>query len=109
MSMQTLNFHRPQSHHNLSSLQQKPSKPCHHVWGPCAADHTHHHARSVHHHHSRSSSTGRSSGRSSSPWDFSSSGSSGSSPIVKKIKDKKEGSTKTKHKRSSTKILPLTP
>jgi len=104
--------HRPHSLHNLSSAS---SRPCHHVWGPCAADHAHHHGRSGGEtQHSRASSTSRTSGRSSSPWGYSSSGSSGSgsgnSPVAKKIRNVKEVKRESNYKRSvNSRMLPSSP
>jgi len=102
--------HRPHSLHNLSSAS---SRPCHHVWGPCAADHSHHHGRSGGEtHQSRASSTSRTSGRSSSPWGYSSSGSSGSSPVIKKIRNVKEVKRDSNYKRSAntvSRMLPSSP
>ena len=77
---------RPRSLHNIasSSMTGLTSRPCRHEWGPCANDHTHHHARSG---ESRASSTGRSSGRSPAQWEHSSSDSSGSGtgPVARKL------------------------
>jgi len=102
--------HRPHSLHNLSSAS---SRPCHHVWGPCAADHAHHHGRSGGEtQHSRASSTSRTSARSSSPWGYSSSGSSGSgsSPVAKKIRNVKEVKRDSNYKRGvNSRVLPSSP
>ena len=84
--------HRPHSLHNLPYITTQGFKPCHHVWGPCANDHIHHHSRTgldTAQRQGRSSNTGRTPGRSSSPWEHSSSGSSGSSPIARKLKHNK--------------------
>ena len=54
------------------------SKRCHHSWGPCPKDFTHH--------SSRSTSMERTTRRSGSPWGYSSSSSSGGSPVVRKIR-----------------------
>eukprot|EP00092_Neocalanus_flemingeri_P064882 GFUD01078809.1.p1 GENE.GFUD01078809.1~~GFUD01078809.1.p1 ORF type:complete len:291 (+),score=87.21 GFUD01078809.1:120-992(+) len=54
------------------------TKRCHHSWGPCPKDFTHH--------SSRSTSMERTTRRSGSPWGYSSSSSSGGSPVVRKIR-----------------------
>jgi len=102
---------RPLSLHNLSYTNNQgatsPYRPCHHVWGPCANDHTHHHSRGgqdeAHNQQSRSSSTGRTSTRSRSPWGYSSSSSSGSSPVARKtMKMKEKLSGNGKYNRTSS-------
>ena len=57
------------------------TKPCHHSWGPCPKD--------LSHHSSRSSITDRARRRSGSPWGLASSSSSMSSPVVRKIRLRK--------------------
>eukprot|EP00092_Neocalanus_flemingeri_P004575 GFUD01004926.1.p1 GENE.GFUD01004926.1~~GFUD01004926.1.p1 ORF type:complete len:214 (+),score=52.64 GFUD01004926.1:391-1032(+) len=66
---------RPHSLQDVSIQSRTPPeygqyKPCHHAWGPCANDHTHHHARRGHkvrRFQARSLSGGRQSRRRESP------------------------------------------